>query len=422
MLRSLPFFALSLVLGLVTMWFHYEHVLRESPVPTKGIISRLLAAGWVPWFYLCKALLPINLTMIYPQWHIDASRWISYMPGMILVGCFALFWWRRKAWGRPVLFGFGYFVVTLFPVLGFFDQSFYRFSLVADHWQYYSIVGVIALTVAAGLTICRRIGKRGQFVGVLASAAFLVALGAATWARARVYANSQTLWQDNTAKNPNAWAAHYNLGNDLAERGKAPEAIEHYEQALRINPDYAEAHNNLGSALVQVGKLEEAIAHCEQALRLRPGFAEAYYNFGVALERAGRVPEAMGQYEQVLRLKPGFAGAHNNLGIVLVRLGRVQEAIGHYEQALRLKSDDALAQNNLGGALLQLGRSQEAIGHFEQALRLKPDYAEAHYNLGVALMRAGRLEEAIGHYEQALRIRPDFAQAQSGLARLQAGR
>jgi len=36
------------------------------------------------------------------------------------------------------------------PVLGFFDQYFYRYSFVADHFQYLASVGVIALACAAG--------------------------------------------------------------------------------------------------------------------------------------------------------------------------------------------------------------------------------------------------------------------------------
>jgi Flp pilus assembly protein TadD len=53
------------------------------------------------------------------------------------------------------------------------------------------------------------------------------------------------------------------------------EAMEHFEQALRINPDDAKAYYNLGVVLAQAGRISEAIAHYDQALRLKPDFAEA---------------------------------------------------------------------------------------------------------------------------------------------------
>jgi tetratricopeptide (TPR) repeat protein len=391
-----------------------------TTIRTDGFLSRLVAAGWVPWFYLYEVFLPFNLTVIYPQWHIDASRWIAYIPGMALVGCCALFWWKRETWGRPWLFALGYFVVMLFPVLGFFDQGFYRYSLVADHWQYYSIVGAIALTVAAGLTVCRQLGKWGRAVGVLASVAVLVTLGAATWARARVYTDSQTLWRDNLTKNPNAALAHYNLGNALADQGKVQEAVQHYEQALRLKPDYTDAHHNLGNALRQVGRAQDAIGHYEEVLRIQPDDADAHYNLALAFRQVGQLDEAIHHDERAVQIKPDFAVAHYNLGNVLVQAGRVQDGIGHYEQALRIQPDYAEAHNNLGVALLQLRRSQEAMGHFEQAVRIKPDYAEAHYNLAIALVQTGRIQDAIWHFEQALRIQPDFAAAKTDLANAQA--
>jgi len=96
----------------------------------------------------------------------------------------------------------------LFPVLGFFDQPFYRFSLVADHWQYYSIAGVIALAVAAGERVCRKIpGAGASSVKVVASILVLTVLTAATWTRASLYADADSLWRDTFAKNPKAQAA-----------------------------------------------------------------------------------------------------------------------------------------------------------------------------------------------------------------------
>ena len=64
---------------------------------------------------------------------------------------------------------------------------------------------------------------------------------------------------------------------------------------------------------MRLGRVPEAMAHWEQALRLKPDFAEAHYNLGVALEEAGRAQEAIGHYEQALRIKPDFAEAQKEL-------------------------------------------------------------------------------------------------------------
>ena len=416
-LCSVPCFVASLVLALVTIIQH-QRALPEGFVRPGSFATRLAAAGWVPWFYLSKALVPIDLTLIYPKWEVDASRWISYVPGIVLMGGLALFWWKRQTWGRPLLFGLGYFVVMLFPVLGFFDQTFYRYSLVADHWQYYSIIGVIALTVAGGQKVVRRMGEGGRSARVLvplgaglASVVVLLVLGAATWSRSQTYVDAEALWQANVTKNPSSWVAQNNLGIALQGSGKVAKAREHYEQALRLNPASFEVHNNLGSTLLELGRVPEAMAQFEQALRLKPDYAEAHNNLGNALLESGKVTEAVGQFEQALQLKPDFAAAHCNLGVALCRLGKVREAIEHWERALSLKPDYAEVHNSLGVALYQLGEMGEAIEHYEQALRLKPDYVEAHHNLGVALSEVGRLPEAVGQFEQALRLKPDYPEA-----------
>ncbi len=308
LLWSVPFFALSLVSGLVTMWFQYEHVLKAAPVRAISFMGRLAAAGRVPWFYLYKALLPVNLMLIYPQWEINASHLVSYMPGMILIASLTFFWSKRKTWGRGLFFGLGYFVVTLFPVLGFFEQSFYRFSLVADHWQYYSIIGVIALIVAVGERICRRIGDPGRSVGVVMSVAILIVLGVGTWKRSGVYANEETLWSDNVTKSPNSWVAHYNLGIVFARLGRVPDAIGQYEQALRISPDFADAGNNLawllatreGSSPADHARAIELAEHASQSAGEKdPGYLDT---LAAAYAANGRFSEAITTAQKTIEL------------------------------------------------------------------------------------------------------------------------
>jgi protein O-mannosyl-transferase len=343
-LRTVPFFALSLVFGLVTMSFQHAHVLSKMPARTDGFVAHLLAAGWVPWFYLSKAILPINLAMTYTKWNFNPLRWDSYVPGTMLVSSFALFWWKRHTWGTPFLFGLGYFLVMLFPVLGFIDQSFYRATLVADHWQYYSIVGVIALVVAGAQKVCRDFGKRGREIGFLASATILVMMGTACWMRADVYRDDESLWLDDLKKNPTSWLAHYNLGVAAGKAGRVEEAIGHYSQTLRLSPNYNEARNNLGVALAEAGDLDGAIIKFRESLRLFPGNAEAHNNLGLALARQGHSQQAVPCYEEAVRLRPNYVVAHMNLATALVQLGRTNDAVNHYEYALRIRPDFAEAQ------------------------------------------------------------------------------
>src|SRR5205085_630255 len=91
----------------------------------------------------------LNLNMIYPRWRIDAAAPLSYVPLLLWGGIFFGCWRFRRSWGRPWLFGLGYFVVTLFPALGFFDFYYLAISRVSDHLAYLSLIGVIGLVAAA---------------------------------------------------------------------------------------------------------------------------------------------------------------------------------------------------------------------------------------------------------------------------------
>jgi tetratricopeptide (TPR) repeat protein len=312
---SAPFFALSLVLGLVTIWFQHRNVVAGDVVRPDGWLARLVTAGWVPWFYLGKAVLPLDLIAIYPKWRVDSSLWVSYLPGLVWIGWLGLGWIWRKSWGRPLSFGLGYFVVMLAPVMGFVDQGFHRYSWVADPWQYHAIIGVIALAVAAGRRIfCPEVGRA-------VAAAVVVAFSLATWERCLIYADDGALWRDTVARNPGAWLAHNNLGVAAAREGRIEDALAHLEEAVRLEPNYAPLRCNWGNALLRAGNFPAAIEQYKHALRIKPGLVEAHYNLAIALERAGRVVESIEQYEQTLRLRPDYPGVRNKLA----RLRAIQE-------------------------------------------------------------------------------------------------
>jgi len=346
LMRTAPFWAVAIVLVLVNVWFqkHGMHVEFRDV----GTVERLLGAAAAIWFYLFKAILPLDLNFIYPQWDVRASELIWWLPLLAAVAVTVVLWWFRTRWGRPLLFAWGYFGATLIPVLGFTDVAFMEHSLVADHYQHVALIAVTTL-VAAGWSVWQR--RAGGYVPTVMAASLVAVLTMLTWRQNSLYADAMTLYQATLTKNPNSWLAHGNLGGVLSEARRFPEAIEHYEQALRLHADFPDARSNFCSTLRDTGRFAEAIGHCREALRLRPDFPEAHNNLGNALRDSGQLEEAIEQYRQAVQQAPDYSVAHQNLGTALAESGQLPEGIAHLQEAIRLNPTYADAQHNLRVAL-----------------------------------------------------------------------
>jgi len=398
---TVPFFALALILGLVTVWYQTYSAIGEDVVREDGMLSRLLIAGRAVWFYLYKAFLPFELIFSYPRWRADLGSPLAYVPLLALVAVFAALWrFRRHRVGKPLLFALAYFVVGLLPVLGFVDIYYMRYSLVADHWQYLSLIAVAAL-LGAGLTVgLRRVNL--EKARVPAAAVLLVALGALTWRQQADYRDAETLWRNTIAKNPTSRLAHYNLAQLLDERGEEARAEHHFEQAVRAAPEEADVAVGMGLMLIDAGRLRDAAEVFGKVVADHPDNAVAHKSLGVALEGLGRLDDAAAHLEQAARLRPGYEEALNNLAAVRLAQGRAEAAVEPLVRAIKLRPDYAEARANLGAALRAIGRPEPALEHLRKALELNPDLEGLHFSLAMTFHDLNRLEKAVQHYARAV--------------------
>jgi len=391
MLALVPFALISVVASAWTIWEQKFHAGAVGPDWEQTCPERLIIAGKAIWFYLGKLLWPHPLIFIYPRWDVDSSKVVAYLPLVAAIAGLVALWFIHAKWGRALFFAASYYVISLFPVLGFFSVYFFRYSFVSDHFQYLASMGPLALTGAgiatllgrfcetpdhfvshpdtaprSGSTIASprwRLVLSGGLCGI-----FLVSLGFLTWRQTAEYRDPFALYRATLQENPGCWMAHYNLGVVLSEQGEADQAIDHYRRAVDLRPDYAKAHYNLGRLLVERGQLADAIAHCEKAAALNPADADAQNNLGVTLFGIGRADDAIAHYRKALEISPENVAALSNLAWLLATSS--DPSLRNGSEAVRLaeRADSASFRSEKHPSVLRiLAAAYAEAGQFAEA-------------------------------------------------------
>lgn len=371
-LALLPFAFVSFAASLWTIWEqkYANHALGAEW--SQSWPQRMVVAGKDIWFYLGKLAWPRPLIFIYPRWNPDPGHLSSYLPLMAAALFLALLWFLREGRLRPVFFAVAYFVVSLFPVLGFFNVYFFRYSFVGDHFQYLASMGPLALAGSAVAALCSLAPPAARATArTCAAALLLIPTGLLTWLQCGVYFNLETLWRSTLAANPAAFIAHYDLADVLVHEGHLDEAALQYREQLALMPASVEAAGNLANILLMQGHIAAAVA----------------------------------QYEKLLTLDPSSSQAHGNLSAALLREGRMEEAIAHARTAVQLEAKAAPAgQPPADAAMLRLlAAAYAGAGRYADAATAARTALKHAAEAGASSSVIDALTRELGAYEAAAR-------------------
>ncbi|HUI05792.1 MAG TPA: tetratricopeptide repeat protein [Verrucomicrobiae bacterium] len=393
--EKLPLFGLAVASCVVTYWARQRSgaivSLENTPLRIRVANALFAYVG-----YLGHTLWPTRLAFLYPL-DTNLSLGPATMAGLALIGITTLVLWgaRREPW---LATGWLWYLGTLVPVIGLVQVG--TQLAMADRYTYLPVVGLFLMLAwsVPDEILERRMYRTAATVAAVALLGFYAVL-----CRVQVgyWKNTETLLRHALQVTKNNWVVQNNLGLFLWRSAKVPEAIEHYEQALRIKPDYAEAHHNLGLALSAAGRLQDAVQQFEQVVRIKPDSAEAHRRLGLALRQAGKPQEATAQFALALRMKPDSAETYNNLGNTFLQAGYFKDAIAQYERSLLLEPNFVDAQNNLAWLLATLaptdgGDPVRAVALARRACELTNDRMAAYLDtLAAAYAAAGRFNDAV---------------------------
>jgi tetratricopeptide (TPR) repeat protein len=153
------------------------------------------------------------------------------------------------------------------------------------------------------------------------------------------------------------------LAENYAALKQLPEAIENYQQALRLRPETPGLHLALGRLYAQTSEWGKAKEQFRAEEKLQPGDAEAAYALGNALLQDGNIKDARAELERANVLRPSMPETLYALG-----------------KAASLDGDTAAAERNWT-KLLEI----EKAG---------PLAAQAHFGLAALYRKQGRAAEA----------------------------
>lgn len=108
--------------------------------------------------------------------------------------------------------------------------------------------------------------------------------------------------------------AQYNLGNLYLDLGRHDEALICWKEAVRLKPSHTAAWGNALALLDSDGKASEAVELGEIALRYVPQAPSIYFAMGNALGKLNRFPEAETHFLQAIKLNGNNALYYSNLG------------------------------------------------------------------------------------------------------------
>jgi TolB-like protein/Flp pilus assembly protein TadD len=196
----------------------------------------------------------------------------------------------------------------------------------------------------------------------------------------------ETVEQLNSDQTDNVEAyTEYLLGiNALASENSEslPRAVNHLQNAIRLDPDYARAYSTLGRAYHALG------------------------NYGV-MRTTQAAAAARNVASRALDISPDSTEALAVLGLAELRDGNKETAGQLLTRAIENGPDDAIALNYYAQYLASVARPAEALEIRRRLVRLDPLSEQAHTSLGYSLLSMNQYSEASESVARLKSINPN---------------
>lgn len=407
-LEKLPFIVLSLIFGYVAILAQRSS--NAVHIDYYNFSDRILFTCYGIMMYVWKVVAPFGLSCYYnyPTKLDGIFPAIVYVsPLLILALLFMIY--RSMRLGKDVVFGFGFFIITIALVLQILPVG---GAIIADRYSYLPYIGLFFI-VARGIN--EQIEKTSNFkIPTLALLTLFVGMCCyLSFQRSKVWHDSISLWE-NAIQNEKfdvAPLAFKSRATAYYMAGNYEKAISDYDQYIQKTNDNPDVFCDRGIALYNLQKYDDAIKDLDQAILLNPQLLRAYHFRGLSHFNLKNYEESIKDFDLAVLLKSDYPFAYYTRGLSYYYQGKYNEAIKEYTTAISYDSRYIEAYSNRGLSYFQLKKFEEALKDYGTAIEYNPQYANAFYNRALTYDQLKKYQEAINDYSTMIQFLPAFPDA-----------
>lgn len=211
--------------------------------------------------------------------------------------------------------------------------------------------------------------------------------------------------------NPKNIKAIVKLGELLRKVGKNEEAIQLYKKAIDKGITDARVYNGWLNALAKVQSEDEGISYLNDVIIQNPRKTEAYEALGDYYGTAKQYELAIDNYEKVLSLNNKMKAIYEKLAVLYVDKGEAEKAITTFERAIEINAEFARIYQKIRDSLQQKNDTKTIEALYKIAFQAKSKNANYYLGLGSDYYALRDYKDAIASYQKAIDINPNFNNA-----------
>ncbi len=193
---------------------------------------------------------------------------------------------------------------------------------------------------------------------------------------------------------PNDPDVTFDLGMIELRMSLFPDAVDAFQQTLKVHSDNAPATYGLGRALMELAKFQDAHDQFVRYVALRPDDASGHYALGRSSAALQLTPEASSEFQKSIALQPVQTESYFRLGLLDLDAKDYRAAEDNLRHVLGRDPKHAGALAALGRVKLETKKYDEAADLLQRAIASDNSLREAHYYLGLTYARVGRKEDS----------------------------